>query len=292
MDIYLNSVLDIDNSSLLSVSNQNLGNVDELFIKKINESILVFEVYNYLKLMVMDHPQYSPDGTDENTSSIFAENNISTLTGNNIKFRSLSESSIQKYINNKLLYSNLKSYLNNNGLKAKNPTFYFSLFGIIESSEKNLSVYLESGDNDVFVKTFIPYYSTRSQFFTLLTENDENLFLFINNVTEYYLSIPYNQWKMTEIHRDVIISIIKTVWIITDISLLNTTTINNLLLIFPSSILDINQFMLKIKKRYVMTTFIIHLLESNKSIFYDFVKSNNLFKNALEDSVIFSSIFS
>lgn len=279
MDIYNLNNIDLNN---IKRTDFNVDVSKKLFLIKILRFLKIYDLYDFYRNNLYNHPSFSLDGIDTGSNSLFNTNNIP----NNIEntFSSINEDNFKYTIINNILLQNAIANLQNN--KQINEKFKIESIKTLEQEVKKLSSNLITDTNNILSKNylFIPIFD-ESSFFVFITNNDSLLLQFIKNMIDYFLVTEKTNYK---IHYDIIKSeILKLFSIeISDIKLDELIyTIKDGITAIPF-IFD-TLFQKGYEQKYLGISVILYIVYFNIGLYSSFVKNNNLFGNDLENSQIF-----
>lgn len=278
------NVYNLDNINLNNIKN-NQFDVDtskKLFLNKLIRFLKIYELYDYYRNILYNHPSFALDGINVGTDSLFTVNNIPNTIEET--FSSINEDNLKYTIINNIMIQNAILNLQNN--TTINEKMKIEYVNNLNEELKKLSSNLITDVNDILSKNslFIPIFD-ESIFFVFITDDDYHLLLFIRNLIDYFLVTEKTDYK---IHSDIIKSEILNNFSIEvqnndwdELIFTIQDGINSIPFIYDSL------FKKGIENKYLGISIILYILYFNIGLYYSFIKSNNLYGTNLENSKIF-----
>lgn len=260
----------------------NIDTSKKLFLDKVLRFLKIYDLYDYYRNILYNHPSFSLNGLNIGTDSLFSLNNIPNTIEQS--FSSINEDNFKYTLINNILLQNAIINLKNN--KEINEKLKIEYIRNLEEEIKKLSSNLITDTNDILIKNslFIPIFD-ESSFFVFITNNDSLLLIFIKNIVDYFLVTEKTNYK---IHYDIIKSEILKLFTV-EIEEQNLDeliyTINDGITAIPF-IYDY-LFQKGYEQKYLGVSIVLYILYFNIGLYYSFIKNNNLYGNDLENSKIF-----
>lgn len=279
MNIYNFKNIDLDN---IKKTNFDVDTNKKLYLKKLLRFLKIYELYDYYRNNLYNHPSFSTTGTNIGTDSLFSLNNIPNTISET--FSSINEDNFKySLINNIMLQNAILDIQSKKDIDEKLKIQYITN---LEDEIKKISANLLTDVNNILSDNhlFIPIFDN-SQFFVFITNDDYHLLLFIRNLIDYFLATEKTDYK---IHYDIINSEI--------LSNFSTEVQNNnwdeLIFTIQDGINSIPfiydvLFQKGIEKKYLGISVILYIIYFNIGLYYSLVKNYNLYGTNLENSKIF-----
>lgn len=254
----------------------------KLFLDKLFRFLKIYDLYDYYRNILYNHPSFSLNGLNVGTDSLFTLNNIPNTIEQS--FSSINKDNFKYTLINNILLQNAIINLKNN--KEINEKLKIEYIKNIEEEIKKLSSNLITDTNNILTKNslFIPIFD-ESSFFVFITNNDSLLLIFIKNIVDYFLVTEKTNYK---IHYDIIkLEIFKLFTVEIEEQNLDELiyTINDGITAIP--FIYNYLFQKGYEQKYFGISIILYILYFNIGLYYSFIKNNNLYSNDLENSKIF-----
>lgn len=281
----------MNNYNLKNINNNNIKNTDfnvdidkKLFMDKILKFLRIYDLYNFYRNNLYNHPSFAIDGIDQNSDSLFTLNNIPNTLSDSRKFRSISENDFKYTIINHIMMQNAIIQINDNNSISQKIKIDNTV--VLEDEIKKLSSQFKTDINNILSENqlFISIFDN-SSFFVFITNDDYNLLLFIRNLIDYFLVTSKTDYK---IHYDIIKSEAQQIFSksISEENLEQLIyTINDGINMIPFIFESLLQK--QYESKYLGISIILNILNFHLGLYYSFIQNNNLYDNRLENSKIF-----
>lgn len=280
MNIYNFNNIDLNN---IKRTDFNVDISKKLFLIKILRFLKIYDLYDFYRNNLYNHPSFSLDGTDTGSNSLFNLNNIPNTI--QTTFSSINEENLKYTLINNILLQNAIANLQNN--KQINEKFKIESIKTLEEEVKKLSSNLITDTNNILLNNylFIPIFD-ESSFFVFITDNDSLLLQFIQNMVDYFLVTEKTNYK---IHYDIIkLEIVK----LFSIEITSDIKLDELIYTIKDGITSIpfifdTLFQKGYEQKYLGISVILYIVYFNIGLYNSFIKNNNLFGDDLQNSKIF-----